>query len=315
MQRAPALGSFVLLAGAILIWGTSYWPTAVGAEHTSNVLLSGLRTAGGAVVLLLLVALTRARLPRGGLLWWALLTGVVMIALSHWGTTEAVARAGPGTAAIVINSAPLIVVALGWITLRERLSLFGVLGVITGFGGVVLMVSSQLGGTADRTQLLLGAGLAFAGAVGWAVGTLILRALAQREADVDLLGFTAVQFAIAGAVLLGAGVAVDGVSGTNWSSGELWAVLVWIGPVSALGVAMFFGALGRLTAARASAALFLVPVVAVIVELARGNAPGPLVLVGMFVAVCGVAVVNVPRQQLALVAPRLRRSLRGPAPS
>lgn len=316
MRRASSLGAFALLGSAVLIWGTGYWPTAIGAEHAANVTLAGLRTSGGGVTLVALAVLTRARFPRGALLGWAVLTGVTMIALSLWGTTEAVARAGPGNAAIVINSAPLLVAALGWIILRERLSPFALLGVLTGFGGVVLMVSSQLGGTVDTAQLLLGAGLAMTGAVGWATGTLMLRALAQREGELDMLGFTAVQFAVAGTLLLSVGFAVEGAMATDWSAPALWAVFVWIGPVNTLGVVMFFVALSRLAAARASAALFLVPAVAVIVEIARGNAPGPLVLLGMVLAVLGVAMVNAPPQQLVAaarraVSPRLRRTPRG----
>jgi hypothetical protein len=49
----------------------------------------------------------------------------------------------------------------------------------------------------------------------------------------------------------------------------------------------------------------------VIVEIARGNVPTALVLLGMFLAVAGVALVNVPREALAGLAPRVWRQLRG----
>ncbi len=310
-RPAAHYGSFALLAGMVLIWGTGYWPTEVAGEHTETVLLSGLRVIGGALLLVSVALLARARWPRGRMLGWAAISGLIMVALSHWGTTEAVARAGPGNAAVVVNAAPLIVAALGWFLLRERLSWIGIAGVIVGFGGVVLMVSSQLGGDTDTRQLLIGVGLAAAGAVGWAIGTLLVRALATRRGDeMDMLSFTATQFTVAGVVLLVAGFGIDGVATTEWGSGELWAALFWIGPLSGLGFAFFFVALGRMTAARASAALFLVPGVAVIVEIARGNVPTALVLLGMFLAVAGVALVNIPREALAGLAPRVWRQLR-----
>jgi O-acetylserine/cysteine efflux transporter len=313
MTRPTAhYSSFALLAGMVLIWGTGYWPTEVAGEHTETVLLSGLRVIGGALLLVSVALLARSRWPRGRMLGWAAISGLIMVALSHWGTTEAVARAGPGNAAVVVNAAPLIVAALGWFLLRERLSGIGIAGVIVGFGGVVLMVSSQLGGDTDTRQLLIGVGLGAAGALGWAIGTLLVRAFATRRGEeMDMLSFTATQFTVAGVVLLVAGFGIDGVATTEWGSGELWAALFWIGPVSGLGFAFFFVALGRMPAARASAALFLVPGVAVIVEIARGNVPTALVLLGMFLAVAGVALVNVPREALAGLAPRVWRQLRG----
>jgi drug/metabolite transporter (DMT)-like permease len=312
MTRPSAqYGSFALLAGVILIWGTGYWPTEVSGEHTETVLLSGLRVIGGALLLVSAALLARSRWPRGRMLGWAAISGLIMVALSHWGTTEAVARAGPGNAAVLVNAAPLIVAAVGWFVLRERLSWIGITGVIVGFGGVVLMVSSQLGGDADTRQLLIGVGLGAAAALGWAIGTLLVRAFATRRGEeMDMLSFTATQFIVAGVVLLVAGFGIDGVATTEWGSTELWAALFWIGPISGLGFAFYFVALGRMTAARASAALFLVPGVAVIVEIVRGNVPTALVLLGMLLAVAGVALVNVPRGALASVAPRVWRRLR-----
>ena len=174
-RLSSTYGIVALLAGFVLIWGTGYWPTEVASDHTGAVLLSGLRVMGSALMLLAMALFAGAKWPRGHMLVWAAGTGLLMIALSHWGTTEAVIRASPGNGAIVVNAAPLLVVALGWISLREKLSMIGLAGVAIGFGGVILMVSSQLGGDIDSTQLLIGVGLGAASAVGWAIGTLILR--------------------------------------------------------------------------------------------------------------------------------------------
>ena len=314
MRPSSNYATFALLAGFVLIWGTGYWPTEVASEHTSTVMLSALRVTGSALLLVAFALLRRAKWPGGRMLAWASGSGLLMIALSHWGTTEAVIRAGPGTAAVLVNAAPLIVVALGWLSLRERLSPIGLAGIAIGFGGVILMVSSQLGGDIDRNQLLIGVGLGAAGAVGWAIGTLILRAFTMRRTEeLDMLGFTAMQFVVSGVVLLAAAFATDGTGSTDWGSGELWAVLVWIGPVSGIGFACFFAALSRMHAARVSAPMFLIPAVAVVVEIARGNVPTALVLLGMLLAVLGVALVNVPREVLMGAVPRLWRQLRGAA--
>ncbi len=312
-RRGAGQAPFVLLAGTVLIWGTGYWPTQVATEHGSSLVITAIRLAPSALLLLLAVPLMGARLPRGRLLGWALFTGLLMAGLFQWGLTEAIARAGPGNGAVLVNTNPLIVLVLAWIFLRERLSLLGILGLLAGFGGVALMVSSQLGGESETTDLLLGSAIALIVALAWAVGVLILRTLAQRSEGVDMVGFIAVQYVIASALFVPLAFAVHGTSGTDWASGGFWASIVWIGPAAALGVLFFFLALERLAAAKTSSALFLVPAVAVIVEIVRGNVPSALVLAGMFVAVIGVALAVVPREQLASIVPFLRRHLGGAA--
>lgn len=243
------------------------------------------------------------------MLAWAVLTGLLMVALFYWGITEAITRAGAGNSAIVVNTNPLIVLVLAWIFLRERLSMLAVFGLALGFGGVVLMVSTQLGGDVETTQLLIGIGLALLAALGWAVGVLVVRTLSQRAGGVEMMGFTTVQF-IASAILIAPiAFALEGTSSTTWGSGQFWAAMLWIGPAASIGVALFYMALRHLSAAKTSSALFLVPAVAVVVEIVRGEAPSAIVLAGMFVAVIGVALAVIPRETLARVLPRLRRQV------
>jgi drug/metabolite transporter (DMT)-like permease len=316
MRHGSNLGTLALLAGFVLIWGTGYWPTEIADAHTGTVMLSALRVAGGALLLVAVAQLSGARRPRGRMLAWATGLGVVMIALPHWGTTEAVVRAGSGNAAVVVNAAPLAVAALGWLFLRERLSLLGLAGVVVGFGGVILMVSTQLGGSTDTTQLLIGVGLGAAGMIGWSAGTLLLRAFAlRRGVELDMLGFVATQFAVATVVLLALGFAIEGAGETDWASGEFWAAMIWIGPVSGIAMVFFFLALRHMPAARVSAPMFLIPAVAIVVELVRGNVPQAVVLLGMILAVLGVGMVTVPHEMLAGAGHRLWRQLRGAAAS
>jgi drug/metabolite transporter (DMT)-like permease len=306
-SKAP----FLLLAGTVLLWGTGYWPTAVAAEHAPALMVTALRLATSAAILVGAVMLMRSRLPRGNMLLWSVLTGLLMVAVFQYGLTEAIVQAGPGNGAVLVNTNPLWVLVLAWIFLGERLSPLGVVGLLAGFVGVVLMVSSQLGGSYSTQQLLLGCALALIAAISWAIGVLLLRRLSNRDPSIDMVGVTAVQFIVATAVLVPIGLLVHAPSETNWGSGEFWVSIAWIGPVAALGVLFFFLALKKLSAARTSAALFLVPAVAVVVEIVRGNSPDALVLAGMIVAVVGVALAVVPREQFAAIGSALRLRPKG----
>ena len=79
----------------------------------------------------------------------------------------------------------------------------------------------------------------------------------------------------------------------DWGSAALWESVAWVALGSSAAASVCFNlALVRVSAARATAWQFLAPVVAVLVEAARGDTPSALVLAGMTLAVAGVAVVS-----------------------
>jgi drug/metabolite transporter (DMT)-like permease len=298
-----------LLATAVIIFGTGYWPTAVAAEHAPSLMVTTLRVASSAAFLLVLTLALRKRLPRGRMLGWSVLTGVLIAVIFQWGLTEAIDRAGPGNGAVVINTNPLMVLVLAWIFLRERLPPLGIFGLLVGFGGVVLMVSSQLGGSIESRQLLLGSLLGLVAALAYAIGVVILRNLSQRVGEIDMTGIVTAQFLVGSAVFLPIAFAIEGATSTDWGSGSFWAATVWTGPGAAVAALLFYLALKRLPAAKTSSALFLVPAVAIIVEVVRGNAPDALALIGMLVTVIGIALAVLPPEWTgALGRQRWRRT-------
>ena len=117
-----------------------------------------------------------------------------------------------------------------------------------------------------------------------------------------MIGVTVVQYAAGAIVLVPVGFAVAGTSGTDWSAAGLWIPLLWIGPITTLALMFFFIVLQRMQAARATSVLFLIPAVAIVIEIVRGNAPGAVTLAGMFVAILGVALVTAPRDLFTLAA-------------
>ena len=133
----------------------------------------------------------------------------------------------------------------------------------------------------------------------WGFGTVYVRGVGARHPGLDVTGFTAVQI-VAGSVLLAVvGFGINGTKGVDWSSGELWwAVLFLAIGATALPYLLFYAALRRFPAVRVTATTFLVAVVAVVVEIARGHTPGAVTLAGMIVAIAGVAIVNMPADRL-----------------
>ncbi len=307
MQRGSTpIVAWALLALPVGFWGGGYTATSVATDHTSGLLLAGLRTLPTLAVLPLALLLG-ARLPRGADIRGAIISGLLVVTVFFIGISEATKHAGAANAAVLISAAPLWVALLARIFLRERISRTAVAGLLLGFAGIVVMVSRQLGGSHGASDLTIGIGLALAAGIAWAAGTMIVRRMAVRNPQLDFVGLTAAQYLAGSPILIIVAFAVKGTGGTDWGSIDLWGATLWLAlGSSALATGAFFMSLRWLNAAQTSSSQFLVPVVAVIVELGRGHTPGGLVLVGMALAIAGVALVVAGEDVRSALARRLR---------
>lgn len=290
--------TFALLGFSVLVWGTSWWPIDVASEHTSSIMLATLRIAPTLILVAIVFVALGRRLPEGRVLMASVVSGALMFGFFQWVLMDSVNTLGPGNSAVIINTSPLFVGLLGFVFLRERLGVAASIGLAVGFLGVVLMVWSQVGDFPSIGTLVRGVALAFAGALAWGVAALVLRAATRNRSGIDMIGVTVIQYAAGAVLLVPIGFAVSGASGTDWAAPGLWIPLLWVGPVTALALLVFFTVLQRMQVARATSVLFLIPAVAIAIEIARGNTPGAVTLTGMFVAIVGVGLVTAPREAL-----------------
>jgi drug/metabolite transporter (DMT)-like permease len=287
-------GTAALLATTMFFWGTAFRATAVGAGHASPIVFSSLRAIPATLALLAVLALTRSRLP-GDRRTVALgaLTGLLTVALTFEGIAEATKLAGAANAAVLTNTAPFFTVLIARLALRAHTPRVAVAGLVVGFAGVVVMVSGQLGG-GSLGHLALGTAIALLTAAGFAAGALIIASTARLQPNLDMLGFTALQYIFGSLALLALMLLYGHPTGTDWSSAPLWEAVAWVALGSSAAASVCFNlALRKVSAARATAWQFLAPVVAVVVEAARGSAPGPVAILGMVLAIAGVAAVSI----------------------
>lgn len=300
----------LLLGLAIVLWGTAFRAHAVGAEHAPPLAFAAIRALPAALVLAVLAVALGRRLTwrQSG---WAALTGVLMVAVMLGGVCEAIPRAGASYTAVIFNSYPFFVVAVGAWALRERLSPVSLAGLCLGFAGIVVLILAQ--GGATGAEVLAGTAIAAAAAIAWGTGTIIVARLLRAGSGPDLLAFTAVQYLVGGVVLTA--FALPAFAAVDWGSGDLWLAGAWasIGS-SAIATVAFFAALRRMPAARASTWQFLVPTVAVAVEAVAGTLPGAVALVGMAISIAGVSIVFLggPARTTAGAARTPRPQLRTP---
>lgn len=286
----------------MLCWGAAYVPSSWLVDDLAPLTAAGLRLGVGG---LLVLGILRARgmslaVGVGPVVvgWLALTQTVLFYGATFWG----IARAGAGVAAVLANTDPLFVAALGGLALGETLRRRQWLGLGVGFAGAAIVV---LEGAGWPPRLSLDALVVVAGSLAWGIGTIVAaRGVRGSGGAVPLAGW---QMAIGGVVLCVVGFVFEPVGGgVGISTVALVAGLAAVG--SAAPLVLFYIALGQAPAGEVSAWFFLVPIVGVLSAWPLlGETPTLRLAVGMIAVSLGLWLVLAGRR-----APRLVPSWASP---
>lgn len=142
----------LLLLGAM--WGASYLFIKVGVSEIGPLTFAMLRTLIGSIVLLAIIRLRRLALPRGRSVWRVfLIMGLLGIAIPYaaisWGTQYIAS----GLSAILTAAMPLFTFPIAVLWGDEIWSSRRGLGVLIGFGGILVLTWPDLQGGLQATLL------------------------------------------------------------------------------------------------------------------------------------------------------------------
>ncbi|CAN5434935.1 DMT family transporter [soil metagenome] len=157
-SRAPSqrwLLGFLVLA---IIWGSSYLFIKVGVREIHPLHLTLFRVAIGAATLLVILLVTRDRLPRDLRLWGHLfVVGGVGVALPFTLFGYGEQRVDSTLAGLWNATTPLVVLPLAVLVFRtERMTVHRLIGLFIGFGGVLVLLGVWQGvGGAQLTGQLM----------------------------------------------------------------------------------------------------------------------------------------------------------------
>lgn len=280
----------------MLCWGAAYVPSAWLVDDLPPLTAAAARlSVAGVLVLAVLMARGRPVRPGVGaasLGWLALTQTTLFYGATFWG----IAHQGAGLAAVLANTDPLFVAALGALFLGDRLGRAQWLGLAIGFVGVsVAIADDRLWPPSVSPSALVVVG----GALAWGIGTVVaVRGLRGSGAAMALAGW---QMLVGGLVLaLVAAVAEHGAWHVDAATP---ALVVWVAVLgSATPLALFYVALGHAPAAEVSAWFFLVPVVGVVTAWPLlGETPGPSLVAGVAGVALGLWLVvgGAPRGRVA----------------
>ncbi len=269
-QAIPAR-AVVLLAILTLVWGTN-WPLFPIVLREMSVWTFRFVSLGVGGVLLLAVARARGQplsVPRKH---WAVMLASALAFLLVWNVASAYsAKLIPsGQAAVLGFTMPLWAALLAWAFMGQRLSARLLLALGLGVASVALLMSKSFAAYADAP---LGLGLGLLAAVGWAVGTLILK---RWPIDVPATVLTGWQLLLT-AVPIGVGTLLFADLSMPWPSWPTLALLAYITVVPmCIGNLCWFAIVGMLPANVAGLSSVAVPVVAMLAgAVVHGEPLGP----------------------------------------
>ena len=214
----------------------------------------------------------------GGLLMHGGYLGFVFLSISK-GTPA-------GISSLIVGIQPLIVAALAGVMLKENVSMQKWIGLLLGLVGVFLVVFNKLS-LGEGT--LFGMSLSFVALISIASGTLYQKKFCSQ---MNIKSGNLIQFAVAGVYFYLMSLLFE--TGEIIWSGELIFALLWLVFILSLGaMTLLYLLLRRGAAANVSSLFYLTPAcTAVVAYFLFDETLGILALIGMGIAVLGVALVN-----------------------
>jgi len=295
MRRLPLLAALV----SVVLWAAAFVGIrAAGRSFSPGPLALGRLAIGS--VLLGAVVLSRptirptrrelALLVLAGLLWF----GVYQVVLN-----EAERHVDAGTAAMLVLIAPIFIVALAAVFLKERTTPNLVLGGALAFGGVVVIGLA----TSSRSASLAGVTLCLLAALASAIGVVAEKPVLNR---ISALQVTWTACAVGALFCLPYAPQLVREWRVASNNGIAWLLFLGVFPTS-IAFTTWAYALARGSAGRLAATAYLIPPITIAMSwLVLGEAPGAIAVLGGALCLVGVAI--------ARRAPTIRASAPAPAP-
>jgi drug/metabolite transporter (DMT)-like permease len=273
----------------VFLWSTGFIAAKYGLPYAPPLSFLILRCLGAVLVLLPLVLASGASWPRGRILHVAV-AGLLLQAGYLGGVWSAIKIGMPaGLSALIVGLQPILT-AFAAPLVGERVTPRQWLGLLLGLGGVALVVYARINLNGLSPAAI---GFCVLALLSITTGTLYQKRFCPQF---DLRTGTLIQFAASALLMLPFAVALEDfgpmLANVHWTPQFIGALLWSILALSIGAIFLLFRLISRNDATRVTSLLYLTPpTTAVMAWLMFGEALSPLGLVGMAVAVTGVAFV------------------------
>ena len=287
----PDAKIWLLLVLLSVLWGGSFFFVEVAVPELPTLTIVFLRVAMAALVLH--VVMTAFGKPMkisvplaSAYLGMAILNNIVPFSLIAWGQIHI----SSALASVLNATTPLFTIVVAHLLTRdEKLTVRGMLGLVTGFVGVVVILSPEIGASGGGTWghlAVLGAAIsyAFAGVFGKRFARL---GAGSFDAATGQLTASAVVLAVVAAI-------VEEPWTLPVPSGAVWASIVGLAVLStSLAYTIYFKILSEAGATNLLLVTFLIPVSAIVLGVAvLGETLGARQIAGTALIMMGLGIID-----------------------
>jgi drug/metabolite transporter (DMT)-like permease len=278
----------ILLLSAV--WGVSFLMIRIAGESFPPLWVALLRSSLGATLLWAVLSLGGNQLPPRRLLPWlltvALFNNAIPFTFFAWGE-----RTVPSNVAAVINATtPIWTLLLSMAIHRTRAALLTIGGVLLGFGGVLVVVTSRAHDAAAghvSGGLLRGTLLIALASLGYAIATVLAKAKLQ---GLDPIGLATTQLSLAGLLILPVALMGARPSAVRLAAAGAIAVLGLAG--SGFAYLLYYRLLAQVSATHVAAVTYLLPIWGLFWGLFAHEAVGLLTCFGVVITIAGLLLLN-----------------------
>src|ERR1051325_10386947 len=177
MARSERMIAYSALAAVFFFWGTTYLAIRIGLETLPPTLFAGIRfITAGTLLFAFLRGWRKEKLPKGREWLHQAIVGLMLLGVGNGFVVWAEVWIPSGMAALLVATSPFWVA--GFERLRrdgERVSLRALVGMLIGFGGLVLLVAPGLFGEPLGPRYLLGMIAIQIGCASWSGGSIFIK--------------------------------------------------------------------------------------------------------------------------------------------
>ncbi len=306
MNPRPRIG--LVFAGMCLIWGSTFVALKTGLEETPPLLGVALRNLLASLILFLIIYCRRFPIPLDRLAIRQYLTvGLLDFFLSYSLTYSGTQYIYSNISALLWASIPITTALVAHFTLPgERLTLMKGLGILVGFGGVVLIFVGY--GFGKSENLLLGMALVMGAVLAATWPSVYLK---RRAARANPIVLTAVATGIGGLTTLLGSFALESPSRMIWSPLNIGIILFLAVFGTVLAWVAYFYLLEHMEVVKLSFVGFIAPVIAMFMGLiVLGEILPSTVFLGAFLVLFGIFIADA-RRYTRMLTGGLRPGARG----
>ena len=275
-RTSASRGEVIALAAGlatVLLWGSAFVAIRAAGEALSPGAIGLGRLIVSSAILGVIALIRREPLPRGRDLLAIAAYGVLWLGIYSITLNAAERHVDAGTAAMIINTGPILIAVGAGIFLREGFPRRLLAGCLVAFGGCVLIGLASIGSGSSSG---IGVALCVVAACAYATAVVVQKPVLARVSpfQVTWVGCAAATIAcLPFAPVLIADAAKAGAGAIGWT------IYLGAGP-TALGFATWAIALRRTTAGRTASLTYLIPLVAIVLGWLVLRETPPLPAVG-----------------------------------